>query len=87
MTFLNPAIEITIERGLEIMNGDEYLEVTPKSARIRKKLLHAGNRTKLVLGTNCFEDIFMFRKPLIKIACPACRVREEHFQRGADHCR
>ena len=37
MTFLNPAIKVTIERGLEIMNEDEYLEVTPESVRIRKK--------------------------------------------------
>ena len=37
MTFLNPAIKVTIERGLEIMNEDEYLEVTPESVRLRKK--------------------------------------------------
>jgi GTP-binding protein len=37
MTFLDPAIKVTIERGLEIMNEDEYLEVTPASVRIRKK--------------------------------------------------
>mgnify|MGYP002129091012 CR=1 FL=1 len=35
---LVPAWEITIERGLEIMNADEYLEVTPKSVRLRKQL-------------------------------------------------
>ncbi len=28
---------LTIERGLEIMAGAEYLEVTPKSVRLRKK--------------------------------------------------
>ncbi len=30
---------ITIETGLEIMDKDEYLEVTPKGARLRKKYL------------------------------------------------
>lgn len=36
---LVPAFIITLERGLEVMMEDEYLEVTPKSVRIRKKLL------------------------------------------------
>lgn len=43
---LVPAWEITIERGLEIMNADEYLEVTPKSVRLRKKLLTESERSK-----------------------------------------
>jgi len=30
---------LTIESGLEIMAEDEYLEVTPKSVRLRKKYL------------------------------------------------
>jgi GTP-binding protein len=47
MTFLNPAIKVTIERGLEIMNEDEYLEVTPESVRIRKKALTKTDRAKL----------------------------------------
>jgi GTP-binding protein len=41
---LVPAWEITIERGLEIMNADEYLEVTPKSVRLRKQILAEGER-------------------------------------------
>lgn len=36
---LVPAWELTIERGLEIMNNDEYLEITPISTRLRKKVL------------------------------------------------
>ena len=43
---LVPAWEISIERGLEIMNGDEYLEVTPKSVRLRKQLLTDSDRAK-----------------------------------------
>ena len=34
---LVPAEELTIERGLEIMSEDEYLEITPKSVRLRKQ--------------------------------------------------
>ena len=33
---LEPAWILTIERGLEIMAEDEYLEITPKSTRLRK---------------------------------------------------
>jgi len=36
---LYPPIELTIERGLEIMAEDEYLEVTPQSVRLRKQHL------------------------------------------------
>lgn len=43
---LVPAWEISIERGLEIMNGDEYLEVTPKSVRLRKQLLTESERAR-----------------------------------------
>ncbi len=43
---LVPPYEITIERGLEIMNDDEYLEITPKSVRLRKQLLTESERAK-----------------------------------------
>ena len=43
---LVPAWELSIERGLEIMNEDEYLEVTPKSVRLRKQILEEGMRAK-----------------------------------------
>lgn len=36
---LTPAIPLTLEKGLEIMAEDEYLEVTPKSVRLRKQYL------------------------------------------------
>jgi GTP-binding protein len=44
--YLVPALEITIERGLELINDDEYLEITPTSARLRKKLLTNTDRAK-----------------------------------------
>lgn len=43
---LTPAWELTIERGMEIMGDDEYLEITPKSVRLRKKYLTENERSK-----------------------------------------
>lgn len=43
---LTPPMELTLERGLEIMGEDEFLEVTPKSVRLRKQLLTAVDRTR-----------------------------------------
>ena len=45
---LTPPTEITLERGLGIMNNDEYLEVTPRSIRLRKILLTQTERGKAV---------------------------------------
>lgn len=45
-TILIPPIPVTIERGLEIMNADEYLEITPSSVRLRKKYLSKTDRDK-----------------------------------------
>jgi len=36
---LIPPMKLTIERGMEIMAEDEYLEITPKSVRLRKQYL------------------------------------------------
>ncbi|MEX0652383.1 MAG: translational GTPase TypA [Candidatus Paceibacterota bacterium] len=43
---LIPHQAVTIEGGLEIMQADEYLEVTPKSVRLRKQFLKEGDRIK-----------------------------------------
>jgi len=43
---LAPHYEITLERGLEIMAEDEYLEVTPKNTRLRKKYLTENERVR-----------------------------------------
>lgn len=43
---LVPPYEITIERGLEIMAEDEYLEITPKNVRLRKQYLTEHERTR-----------------------------------------
>jgi GTP-binding protein len=44
---LVPPIQINIERGLEIMSEDEYLEITPKSTRLRKQILNESGRAKV----------------------------------------
>jgi len=43
---LIPPYELTIERGLEVMAEDEYLEVTPKGVRLRKQQLTDNDRSK-----------------------------------------
>ena len=43
---LTPPLELGLERGLEIMQDDEYLEVTPKSIRLRKQFLTKLERTR-----------------------------------------
>ncbi len=47
---LVPPLEITIERGLEIILSDEYLEVTPHSVRLRKQFLSETDRVKAGRG-------------------------------------
>jgi len=43
---LMPAYALTIERGLEIMAEDEYLEITPVSVRLRKQFLNETERNR-----------------------------------------
>ncbi|KND50455.1 MAG: GTP-binding protein TypA/BipA [Parcubacteria bacterium C7867-007] len=43
---LVPAYELSIERGLEVMAEDEYLEITPQSVRLRKQHLTESARAK-----------------------------------------
>ncbi len=43
---LFPPILLTIERGLELMSEDEYLEITPQSVRLRKQFLTETDRAK-----------------------------------------
>lgn len=50
--FLKPPFELSIERGLETMAEDEYLEVTPTSVRLRKKYLTELDRSRALRKTN-----------------------------------
>jgi len=45
---LVPPLILTIERGLEIMQEDEYLEITPKSVRLRKQQLTKIERARVL---------------------------------------
>ncbi len=43
---VKPPYKLSIERGLEVMADDEYLEITPKNVRLRKKFLTETARAK-----------------------------------------
>jgi GTP-binding protein len=43
---VKPSYKLSIERALEIMADDEYLEITPKNVRLRKKFLTEQERSK-----------------------------------------
>ncbi|MDX9893699.1 MAG: translational GTPase TypA [Patescibacteria group bacterium] len=43
---LTPPLPLSIERGLEIMHDDEYLEITPKNTRLRKQILKEVDRIR-----------------------------------------
>lgn len=43
---LIPPRKLSIEMGLEVMDDDEYLEITPKSVRLRKIRLSENDRNK-----------------------------------------
>jgi len=43
---LTPPLEITLERGLEIIKDDEFLEITPKNIRLRKEVLVEVRKSK-----------------------------------------
>ena len=43
---LKPPFILNVERGLEVMSKDEYLEITPKSVRLCKKYLTELDRTR-----------------------------------------
>ncbi len=47
---LTPPFILSIERGLETMAEDEYLEVTPQSVRLRKKYLTENDRKRAGRG-------------------------------------
>lgn len=49
---LTPPMILTLELGLEIMAEDEYLEITPKSIRLRKKNLTENDRIHAMRAKN-----------------------------------
>ena len=47
---LTPPMTFTLEEALEFIEDDELVEVTPKSIRLRKRLLNATDRKKAAAG-------------------------------------
>jgi GTP-binding protein len=47
---LVPFRQLNLEQAIEFIADDEYVEVTPKSLRLRKKILPANKRKKSVLA-------------------------------------
>ena len=43
---LTPPITFTLEEALEYIEEDELVEITPKSIRLRKRILSATQRKK-----------------------------------------
>jgi GTP-binding protein len=47
---LTPPRRLSVEEVISYMNSDEVLEVTPKSIRLRKRLLDTGERARFNKG-------------------------------------
>jgi GTP-binding protein len=45
-TGLTPASKLSLERAIEYIATDEFVEVTPKNLRLRKRILNSGERQK-----------------------------------------
>jgi len=43
---ITPPIECTLEYGVEFIEDDELVEITPKSIRLRKRYLTEGERKR-----------------------------------------
>ncbi len=43
---LEPAMRLSLERALEYIGPDEYVEATPKNLRLRKKILDESQRKR-----------------------------------------
>jgi GTP-binding protein len=46
VTPLEPPIQMSLERSIEYIADDEYIEATPKALRLRKKILNATQRKR-----------------------------------------
>jgi GTP-binding protein len=45
-----PAVHLSLEESVEYLNADEYVEITPKSIRLRKSILNEHQRKKAGMG-------------------------------------
>jgi GTP-binding protein len=47
---LDPAIKFSLEEALDFIENDELVEVTPKSIRLRKRVLNVDERYRIHRG-------------------------------------
>jgi GTP-binding protein len=52
---LTPATKLSLERAIEYIASDEFVEVTPKSLRLRKRILKEGERRKVTRAAKSSE--------------------------------
>jgi len=43
---LEPPVKMSLEHAIEYVAADEFIEVTPKNLRLRKKILNATQRKR-----------------------------------------
>jgi len=46
-TQLTPPLKLSLERAIEYIAIDEFVEITPKNIRLRKRILNATDRKKV----------------------------------------
>ena len=46
-----PFRQLNLEQAIEFIADDEFVEITPKSLRLRKKTLQANKRKKSAMAT------------------------------------
>jgi GTP-binding protein len=44
---LDPPLKMSLERALEYIGSDEYVEATPRNLRMRKKILDETRRRRM----------------------------------------
>jgi GTP-binding protein len=54
---LEPPLKMSLERALEYIARDEYVEATPKNLRLRKKILNATQRKRAALSQQSAEVV------------------------------
>ena len=54
-TGLTPATKLSLERAIEYIAADEFVEVTPKNLRLRKRLLRETERRKVARASKSAE--------------------------------
>ncbi len=52
---LTPATKLSLERSIEYIAADEFVEVTPKNLRLRKRILNSGQRQKAAKAAKIAE--------------------------------